>query len=107
MPYKLNDGRGETLTEMLVSLLIAALSLMMFAGVISSAARVIARGRSWNADVNRRVALLEQHEPGADVTSKSGEIAIEKGSDKLIDDGSVTFYVTEYGGEDVISYAVS
>ena len=42
---KLNSGKGETITETLVALLISALGLVMLAAAISSAGSVITRSR--------------------------------------------------------------
>ena len=43
---KLNRQSGETLTETLVALLIAALALVMLAGMISSTTRIVTRSRT-------------------------------------------------------------
>ena len=114
MPYRLRDGRGESLIETLVALTVASLAMLMFAGMIFSAKRTVETGQGWNADINERTALLEQRTVsggGVSVTSGGGTVKIttQSGDETitLIDDTGVTFFATKYGGEDgedVISY---
>ena len=102
MLYKLKNKRGETLVETLASLLIAAIAMLMFAQILSAAASVTKTGRSWNADVSQRSNFLEERPASSDIgDTASGTITIAD----LIDAAPVTFYVTSYGGVDVISYA--
>ena len=127
MLHKLKDRRGETLVETLASLLIAAIAMLMFAEILSAAASVTKTGRSWNEDINQFNAFLEERptEPNRinelrenlktldagkvfpeDGSLPTGNITIttEDEGDTLIN-APVTFYVTRYGGVDVISYA--
>lgn len=104
MLYKLKNRRGETLIETLASLLIAAIAMLMFAEIIAAAASVTKTGRSWNANVSQRSNFLEERPDSSDIgDTVPGTISITN----LIEDTGVTFYVTNYGGEDVISYASS
>lgn len=100
------NGRGETLVETLVALLISAISLIMFADMLAPAVRLTETGRSWNADVNLLNTLLEERNAGDGVRAEPGTVSIKTESgESLINDGdSVTLYIARYGGEQVISY---
>ena len=102
MLCELKGGRGETLVETLVSLLITSLALMMLAGIVAATVRVTETGDKLNDEINKRNELLEKRTGGENVETKSGTVTIAG----LIDGGNtVTFYIANYGGEDVISYA--
>lgn len=116
MLYGLRNRRGETLIETLVSLAIAAISMLMFASMLAHTRHTAKIGQGWNAYINDRSVYLEK-KPGENeteemkevgVTSSGGKITIAKGENKLID-SDVTFYVAHYGEEDdeknvVVSY---
>lgn len=110
MLSRLKTGRGETLVETLVALLISAISLIMFAQMLSPAVNLTKKGRGWNADVNELNTVLETKSGGlASVTSgfsvKSGAVTISGGG--ILIDTDVTLYVTDYDGkEKVISYGI-
>lgn len=78
MRKKLNSQAGETITEVLVSLLIAALALTMLAGMISSTVSLVTRSKETMNRYYEGNAKLEQHSDGepATVTIKStnGEV---------------------------------
>ena len=105
MLCKLEGGRGETLVETLVSLLITSLALMMLAGVMAATVRVTETGEKLNDEINTYNRRLEERP--AEPTPVTGTVTIKDASgEKLIDDDTtVTFYIANYGGEDVISYA--
>lgn len=106
MLSKLKAGRGETLVETLVALLISAISLIMFANMLASAVNLTKKGRGWNADVNKLNTLLETRSGGS-IRTGSGTISIASGGVKLIDSTDVTLYIADadkYSGEQVISY---
>ena len=128
MLCKIKNRRGESLIETLASMLIAALAMLMFAQLLSAAARVTKRGRDWNADINQLNTFLEARptepekieelrdklntlESGEVIPEEgplwSGTIAITDEDGALIEQAPVTFYVAHYGGEDVISYGRS
>ena len=103
MLYKLKGQRGETLVETLASLLIAAIAMLMFAEILSAAASVTKTGRNWNEDVSQRSNFLEERPASSDIgDTASGTITITG----LIENAPVTFYVTNYGREAVISYGL-
>ena len=105
MLYGLRNRRGETLIETLVSLAIAAISLLMFASMLAHTSRTAKTGQEWNDDINNVNTLLEQRTGGEGVSIISGgTIAIKDSSNLILIDETVTFYVAEYGGEYVIAY---
>ena len=114
MLSRLKTGRGETLVETLVALLISAISLIMFAQMLSPAVNLTKTGRGWNADVNKLNTILEKKDgisviSGFSVTSGAGKfsISIVSGGATLVDNTDVTLYVTNYDGrEPVISYGI-
>lgn len=121
MIEKLKNRRGETLLETLLSVLIAALAILMFSNTIAAAIRSITNERSWTEDINQLNAFLEEKPklPSTDLLNqlkalesgtiilgdddklKSGTITITG----LIADTEVNFYICNYGNKDVISYA--
>ena len=107
MLHKLQTGRGETLVETLVALLISAISLIMFAQMISPAVNLTKKGESWNTAVNGLNTLLET-QSGAGIRTAPGTISIASGGEQLIydinADNRVKLYIAQYGGEQVISY---
>ena len=106
MLSRLKTGRGETLVETLVALLISAISLIMFAQMLSPAVNLTKTGRGWNAGVNKLNTLLETRSGGG-IQTVSGSISIASGGATLIDNTDVTLYVTDYDGkEQVISYGL-
>ena len=112
MLSRLKTGRGETLVETLVALLISAISLIMFAQMLSPAVNLTKTERRWNAKVNELNTILEEKPEsfsGISVTSGSGTISVANGGVNLMDDTGVTLYIADadkYGGEQVISYGI-
>ena len=110
MPYRITNGRGETLAETLVALLIAAVSLVMFLNMVSGAAQTIKTGRSWNADVNKSHTFLSTKSGD----SVEGTISIKSGDSLTLVTGKVDCFVAYYGeeqedepkGQPVISYKI-
>lgn len=108
MLYRLKTGRGETLVETLVALLISAISLIMFAQMLSPAVNLTKTGESWNAKVNKLNTLLETRSGGG-IQTVSGSISVKSGGETLINGTYVTLYIADadkYGGEQVISYGI-
>ena len=68
---KLKSERGETLIEVLVAVLISALALMMFAGMISTSMRLTTESKNKLEDYYKTNASLEQKVSGGNNTSIS------------------------------------
>lgn len=104
MLRKLEGGRGETLVETLVSLLITSLALMMLAGIVAATVRVTETGDELINEINTYNRRLEQRP--AEPSPVTGTVTIKDASGaKLTEDKTVTFYIADYGDEKVISYA--
>ena len=114
---KLKSQKGETIAELLVALLIAALALTMLAAMISSSSKVILRSMdsmvkyvaAENEIVSRRedgeqgtgTATFKIKKDGAETTRK---LSNEDSSDSI----SVDYYQTDaFGKIPVISYVKS
>ena len=87
---KLNSTRGETLAEVLVAVLISALALVMFAGMISTSRQLITRSEKTVEDYYTH----KDHDSGTAVIRFGG----------LVEDANVTYTVDHVGGKAVISY---
>ncbi len=68
---KLKSKRGETLVEVLVAVLISALALWMFAGMISTSMRLTNESKNKLDDYYKANASLEQKESSDKKTSIS------------------------------------
>ena len=102
---KLNRQSGETLTETLVALLIAALALVMLAGMISSTTRIVTRSRttmnSYYAE-NNMVAEQGASEGTAYIT-----LGLVNGGTEESKQYSVSVYLNDtLGNTPVVSYRV-
>ena len=113
MPHKRkrNNGRGETLVETLIALLISAISLIMFANMLAPAVNLTKKGESWNAEINKLNTPLEERRTDTDVTQKNGTITIatESGENLIDANTEVKLYIADtdkYSGERVISYGL-
>ena len=89
---KLKSQAGETLSEVLIALLISALALTILANMISASTRMV---------MNSRERLEEYY--AAEGTPSAGKTAtIACGDDSF--DFSVTVYTNSLGNKDVYSY---
>ena len=104
MIEKLKNRRGETLLETLLSVLIAALAILMFSNMIAATISSTTNERSWTDEVNQYNTVLEQRT--GDATNGTITITSEDGTDLIKKNTSVKFYSCNYGGEVVISYDV-
>ena len=98
---RLRGRAGETLTETLVSLLIGVLALVMLAGAVTAASRVVRRGRTKMSEYyeyGEKVAQMS--EPGTEATAvfSDGE------SDESV--AVSLFENNELSGTPVISYKI-
>ena len=107
---KLKSKAGESITEVLVSLLISSLGMLILANMIAISAKLISDSRTkYENYLNSENKLVEQPivSPGhgGDVT-----IVVKNSSNQLISSDfhdnpiSVEYYSSEFGGKAVISY---
>ena len=64
---KLRSRRGETLVEVLVSILVAGLSVLLLAGMISTAARFNGAARRADERLYEQLSAAEAQGPDADL----------------------------------------
>lgn len=110
VPEKCKSRRGESLGEVLVALLIGALAIMMFAGLVSASTGIIGKNRSALQEYYSRNNLLVQYSTGTGVTSSAGSVTLvgaltkKTGSTTEDENVSVTYYVNTTGGREVVNY---
>ncbi len=104
---KLASKHGESLSEVLVALLISSLALVMLAGMVGASARMLSDSRRNVIDyVAAENALAEQGE-----SSLSGELRLSNGYGtlKLYDEAAsayvdVLYYTMDYSDDTIVSY---
>ena len=108
---KLRNRGGETITEVLVAVLIAAVALVLLAGMITTTANLIDSSRTKvHGYAEKDLALAEKS--GTD--AKEGSVVVKCGGSgvKLTDSSSSSSIAVKYyenpdaAGYDVISYKV-
>ena len=89
---KLKNSNGESISETLVALLISSLALVMLAGAMTAALRVVTTGRDY--------------ESSESTTSGSGSVTLKDESRVILDQTlNVTYQINdEFGSTPVISY---
>ncbi len=101
---KLKSEKGETIGETLVSLLIASLALVMLAGAIASASRVITKSKK---------AMETYYSYNNIVEEKTGEkpinVSIQDTEGNKINDGfSYNCFINDYfSNKPIVSYSIS
>lgn len=106
----LHDQTGDTLVEALVSILIAALSLLMLATAVGVASRMVSQSRESMAHhyaaANSLTDYSTSDAEGEVVTSSTSKVIITGGTDSS--GRSVTLYEhTGFDGKPIISYEVA
>ena len=94
---KIRSRSGETMAEVLVALLIIALSSMLLVSMISTAASIDARTRERDKTFYEDLSRAETR-TAAGGAAGTGEVIITGGS------ASQTIHVTIYGGNGLTSY---
>ena len=103
MNRKLRDSRGETLVEMLASILIATLSVAVLFTCVVTANGIGRTAREQDEAYYRFLAAAERQEPGVD--EAGAPLPVEIADLKVTGDGpDKTFSVELYGGEGLYSY---
>ena len=95
---KLSSRSGETLAEVLVALLIIALSSMLLVVMMGTASGIDRQTRQREETFYKDLSNAETH-TAEDGTPATGEIRI-----KTPDDETQTIQVTVYGGSGLTSY---
>lgn len=104
---KIRNKAGESLTETLVSVLISALAILMLAGSITAASRMITRTRnSLERYYGANECLVRMTESGTyDVDTDKCNITISKGSDA--ESIAVDYAVNSTFDDKVVAYRKS
>lgn len=103
MGRKLQGSRGETLVEMLASILIATLSVAVLFTCIMTAAGIDRTTREKDEGYYQSLTAAERQEPGTD--EDGTPLPAETAQLKVTGDGpDKTFTVALYGGEGLWSY---
>ena len=98
---RLRSRAGESIAEVLVSLLISSLALVMLAGMISAAARMVKRSEGYIETYVEGVNAVA--EKGA--SPSDGKVTLTAGSQRpFTDDGEAEISVMYYTHGDVVSY---
>ena len=94
---KLKNSNGESISETLVALLISSLALVMLAGAMTAALRVVTTGRE---------KIDAYYESSESTTSGSGSVTLKDKSGVILDQTlDVTYQINdEFGSTPVISY---
>ena len=101
---RLRNSRGESLVEVLVSVLVGSLALLLLASLIAVSARITKRTEQNDAPYYAALNAAEGHiifnEDGTTTaaTGISGTVTVSGGT------GPETFSVEYFGGEDIWSY---
>ncbi len=113
---KLRSGRGESIAEVLVALLISAVALVLLASMISVSSSLVKKSRTAMEEYDEagnRLNAMAAPEPGA--TGDEGKIKLTMGGDEIkltpdqainAIDGSISVYWYENTetGDTVIAY---
>lgn len=106
---KILSSRGETLTEVLVSLLIAGLALAMFAGMIQASVNIVSSSETKMQQYYTASNTLAKKDP-LEADAKGGSVSLKKGTTtyNLFPTYSSVpvhyFTNNKLGGIDVMSY---
>ncbi len=106
MKRKLRDIRGETLVEVLASILIAALSVALLFSAVLASARMARRAEQTDGTFHASLRAAEE-QAGTDVVTVPDEAKVTvKNKDPFVI-GAPELPVTFFGGKGVVSYALS
>jgi len=80
MMQKLRSRAGESISEVLIAMLVSALGLAMLAGVITTSTRIITKSRETAKTFTQSENALESHDT-ASLEVKSGTVKFAYGDD--------------------------
>ena len=104
MKRKWRDARGETLVEVLASILIAALSVALLFSAVLASARMERSAEQTDDSCDASVRAAEEQDKEDAVTVPDDAKVTVKNKDPLIEEAAVP--VNFYGGNGVVSYAL-
>lgn len=97
---KLRDRSGETISETLVALLVSALALVMLAGAIATASRIITTSRTkLKSYYDKNNAMVEMND-----STKTLDITFSSGSDTVTVKDVPYEDNTEFSNHPVVTY---
>lgn len=80
---KLKSKKGETITETLVSVLIAAAAMILFASMITSSQRILQKSESIMDDYYAGEVKMEEAMVGGGTSDGTGTVTIKQANDTL------------------------
>lgn len=80
---KLKSKKGETITETLVSVLIAAAAMILFASMITSSQRILQKSENIMKDYYTGEAKMEEAMVGSGTSDGTGTVTIKQANDTL------------------------
>lgn len=99
MAHKLNSQQGETLVEILASILIASLSVALLFTCVMASVQIDRSAQKADEAYYKALTAAETQTDDPEHPTKSGKVTIENGSvEEKLD-------ITLYGGEGVYAYA--
>lgn len=102
---KLRSRRGETLTEMLVSIVILGLSIAMMATMIITSTKITERSTAKDSEYRDQLSAAEAQDDSESTPGKGKVTITDKNG---VSTSSVTVNVNIYGGDgELKSYKIS
>lgn len=99
--WKLQDAAGETLIELLASILVGSLSVLVLVTMIVTSARINDSIRDIDEDYYKYLSAAEMQDPSGEITSEDDTlIVIQAGTNEI------KIPVTYYGGGSIFSYKI-
>lgn len=107
MNRKLKEQRGETLVEVLASILIGSLSVALLFGAVMASANLDRQAQELDETYYEDLAKAERQAAGdASADLPSGTKVTVKNSDPAVSIMEADLPVTFYGGKSAVSYAL-
>lgn len=102
MKRKWKDPRGETLVEVLASILIGAVSAALLFGAVMASVNIDRRAKDADEDFNNNLIAAESQT--AEVTVTDNDVTVKNKDNPTIPEKNVT--VKFYGGDGAWSFAL-
>lgn len=104
MREKLRNAQGETLVEVLASVLVCALSVMLLAGAVSASARIDLQAQESDAEYYETLSKAEGQAAGDECTPAASLKVAVTNQDGVREEDFTD--LTFYGSERLLSYAM-